>query len=115
MRIKTVALCLIVLLGLAACDGFTHIGSKVTDTSGKPIQDAQVEMKTGGRDEKTKTGADGSFSIGFTHAPFNVDLVVTVSKEGYKTFEKRFTARDASQFPQTIVLERAQAAGESKP
>jgi len=114
MRIKTVALCLVVLFCLAACDGFTHIGSRVTDTNGKPIENAQVEMKTGGRDGKVKTGADGSFSIGFSHAPFNVELVVTVSKEGYKTFEKRFSALDASQFPPTINLERAQSAAEIK-
>jgi len=98
----------IVLLFLFACDGFTHIQSKVSDTNGKPIEGAHVEMKTSGHHEEVKTDNQGSFSVGFTHPPFNVDLVLTVSKDGYKTFEKSFKARDAKEFPSTIVMEAAQ-------
>lgn len=105
MRIIATVFSLIVLLSLLACDGFTHIQGKVTDTNGKPIEGAHVEMKTSGHHEETKTDSHGSFSVGFTHPPFNVDLVLTVSKDGYKTFEKSFKARDAKEFPSTIVME----------
>ena len=113
MRLRTVALGAILLLSLMACDGFTHIEGRVTDTNGKPIEGAQVEMKTpsGNRDDKGKTDADGSFRVGFTHAPFTISLLITISKEGYKTFERRFTAGNAKQFPRTIALERAQSTG----
>jgi hypothetical protein len=107
MRIGIRAVTVVLLLSLAGCDGFTHIKGKVVDANGKSIQGALVEMKTvsGGRDDQVKTDADGSFSVGFTHAPFNVDLAVTVSKEGYNTFEKRFKSADAKQLPTTITLE----------
>jgi hypothetical protein len=106
----------VLLLFLAGCDGFTHIKGKITDVSGKPIEGAQVEMKTisGGRYDKVKTDAAGAFSIGFTHAPFNVDLVLTVWKEGYKPFEKHFKSNEAKQFSPTIVLEAAQSVAQSK-
>ena len=100
-------LTLVLALFTAGCDGFTHLQGRVTDMNSKPIQGAEVEMKTisGGRDDKSTTQVDGAFSVGFTHAPFNVDLMLTVSKEGYKTVERRFTSRDAKQFPSTIVME----------
>ena len=76
--------------------------------------ESPVRMKTSGHHEEVKTDNQGSFSVGFTHPPFNVDLVLTVSKDGYKTFEKSFRARDAKDFPSTIVMEAAQSAGQSK-
>lgn len=69
---------------------------------------------SGGRDDKVKTDTDGSFSVGFSHAPWKVDLALTVSKEGCKTFEKRFTSEEAKEFPATITLEAVQAVGKSK-
>lgn len=116
MRIGITALSVMLLLFFAGCDGFTHIKGKVVDANGKSLQGALVEMKTvsGGRDDQVKTDADGSFSVGFTHAPFNVDLTVTVSKEGYKTFEKGFKSGDAKQFPTTITLEALQSVGQRK-
>ena len=115
MRIIATVFGFMVLLALFACDGFTHIQSKVTDTNGKAIEGARVEMKTSGRHEEVKTDSQGSFSVGFTHSPFNVDLILTVSKDGYKTFEKSFTARDAKEFPSTLVMEAAQQpVGQSK-
>ena len=114
MRIIVTVLGFIVLVSLFACDGFTHIRGKVTDTNGRPIEGAQVEMKTGGARSQVKTDSHGSFSVSFTHAPFNVDLVLTVSKDGYKTFEKPFKSRAAKEFPSTIVMEPAQPVGQSK-
>jgi hypothetical protein len=101
---------------LVGCDGFTHIKGKVVDANGKSIQGALVEMKTvsGGRDDQVKTAADGFFSVGSTHAPFSVDLAVTVSKEGYKTFEKGFKSQYANQFPTTITFEALQSVGQRK-
>jgi len=116
MRTAKRALSLLLLLSVAGCDGFTHISGKVTDTNGKPIQGAEVRMKTisGGRDDKVKTDTEGSFTVGFSHAPWNVDLLLTVSKDGYKTFEKQFKSADAKQIPATIALEAAPSVGQSK-
>ena len=107
MPIRTTALSVFLLLFLASCDGYTHIKGKITDTSGRPIQGAQVRMKTisGGGDDNETTDADGFFSVAFTHAPYNVDLLLMVTKEGYKPVEKRFKSADAKQFPPTIALE----------
>jgi hypothetical protein len=110
MQARIKVLTFVLVLVIAGCDGFTHIKGRVTDMNGKPVQGALVEMKTisGGRDDQLKSASDGSFSVGFSHAPWNVDLALTVSKEGYKTFEKRFKSADAKQFPATIILEPVQ-------
>ena len=115
-RIGITVLSFVLVLLITACDGFTHIKGKVTDSNGKPVQGALVEMKTisGGRDDQSKSAADGSFSVGFSHAPWNVDLALTISKEGYKTFEKRFKSAEAKQLPTTITLEAVSRAGEGK-
>jgi hypothetical protein len=109
MQTRMTVFTLVLALAVAGCDGFTHLQGKVTDMNGQPIQGAIVQMKTvsGGRDDKSTTKADGSFSVGFTHAPFNVDLLLTVSKEGYTTVERRFKSGDAKQFPPTITMEGA--------
>ncbi|HKR60208.1 MAG TPA: carboxypeptidase-like regulatory domain-containing protein [Pyrinomonadaceae bacterium] len=116
MRKELGILSLALVLLMTACDGFTHIKAKVTDMKGKPIQGALVQMKTmsGGRDDQSKTGTDGSFSVGFSHAPWSVDLLLTVSKDGYKTFEKRFKSEEGAEFPTTIILQPVQRVDESK-
>ena len=38
--------------------------------------------------------ADGSFRIGMTHAPFNIDLALSASKPGFKPYEYHFQSRD---------------------
>jgi hypothetical protein len=110
MRIASIISIFVLLLCISACDGFTNLEGKVLDKNGKPIEGAFVEMKTvsGGRKDETKSKADGTFSVGFTHAPFNVDLILKVSKVGYKTSETRFKSNDARERPMNITLESAQ-------
>ena len=116
MRTRIRVLTFTLVIFIAGCDGFTHIKGRVTDINGKPVQGALVEMKTisGGRDDQLRSAADGSFEVGFSHAPWNVDLALKVSKEGYKTFEKRFKSADAEQFPETITLEPVQNVDDTK-
>jgi hypothetical protein len=110
MRVSSIIAIFLLLFCVLACDGFTHLKGKVLDKNGKPVEGAFVEMKTvsGGRKDETKTEADGSFSVGFTHAPFNVDLILSVSKGGYKTYETRFKSSEAREHPMNITLESAQ-------
>ncbi len=94
------AMCLLV-----ACDGYTRAFGSVRSKDGKPIEGATVILETGGRKAETKSQPDGSFSTGMTHAPLKVDLSLTVSKEGYKSFRKEFKASDSD--PKfDVVLER---------
>lgn len=96
-----------IVLCLTACDGFTTIKGKVVDQSGKPIQDALVIMETvsGGRKDEQKSKGDGSFTVFFSHAPFNIELTLKISKPGYKTFNKRFKASEAGEYSKDIALE----------
>src|SRR5215203_2366924 len=114
-RVKVSGAILLALV-LMGCDGFTHIRGRVTDVNGKPVDGALVQMKTisGGMDDRSKTGADGSFSVSLTHAPSNVDIKLTVSKDGYKTFEKVFKSADAEQFPATVTLESVSPSDDGK-
>jgi hypothetical protein len=95
------------VLCFTACDGFTTIKGKVTDQSGKPIQDATVIMETGSgaRKDEDKSKEDGSFTVHLSHAPFNVKLTLTISKQGYKTFKKRFRKSEAGEYSKDIALE----------
>jgi uncharacterized GH25 family protein len=110
MRISSIISIFLLLLCVIACDGFTHLKGKVLDKNGQPVEGALVEMKTvsGGRKDETKSKSDGSFSVGFTHAPFNVDLILTVSKGGYKTSETKFKSSEARERTMNITLESAQ-------
>ena len=108
MRFTKLLLLSALIFILSACDGFTHIKGKVVDENGKPVPGALVELKTdsGGRTDQARSEADGSFSVGFSHAPFKVDLTLTVSKEGYKIVETKFKSTQAKELPTTIVLLR---------
>ena len=110
MRISSITAIFLLLFCNLACDGVTHLKGKVLDKNGKPVEGAFVEMKTvsGGRKDVTKSAVDGTFSVGFTHAPFNIDLTLTVSKGGYKTFDTRFKSSDARERTMNITLESAQ-------
>lgn len=110
MRNSSIVAIFLLLFCVLACDGFTHLKGKVLDKDGKPVEGAFVEMKnvSGGHKDETRTEADGSFSVGFTHAPLNIDLILTVSKGGYKTFEIRFKSSEARERPMNITLESAQ-------
>ncbi len=104
----SLAICsLILLLLILACDGTLHISGEVYDSENHSLKDASVRFSAP-RDQRfseqpdesnsceVKTGVDGSFGCGLTHAPFSgVPLRLMVSKTGYKTYQADFTSDDA--------------------
>ena len=97
--------CLSVLVFLTiACDGMSSVKGYVYDTNNKPLVNATVKFEAveKGQPEESyrrvsQTDKAGKFDTGFTHAPFNTDLKLTASKEGYKTYESKFTSREAAE------------------
>lgn len=74
----------------------------VYDAENKPIQNVTVkfeQVKKGEPKESyqsiQQTDKNGRFDAGFTHAPFDVELKLTVSKAGYKTYESQFSSSEA--------------------
>ena len=62
-----------------------------------------------------QTDNDGYYAVGVTHAPFEVQLTLTISKEGYNKFKKTFSSREEPKGDYKIVLERVSASdGEAK-
>lgn len=103
-------------LVLIACDGHTSVRGHVYDKKGKPIEGALVLIETG-RDIKfdIQTDKEGYYAVGVTHAPFEVQLTLTVSKEGYKQYKKIFSSREEPKGDYKIVLEKISSTdGEAK-
>lgn len=93
----TLGTCLIALLTVGlACDGTSRIDGKVVNEDGIPISGARVILKSTPSDrEEEVTVADGSFHMFLIHAPFDVELTIQVSKQGYRDFEKNITSTEA--------------------
>jgi len=86
-----------------ACDGGSRIKGQVYDSEDKPIENATVKFEAIDKGELKesyqcigRTAKDGKFDCGFLHSPFNIQLKLTVSKEGYKIHETEFSSREAS-------------------
>ena len=88
-----------------SCDGVTGFEGHVRDTSGHPIEGAKIVLKSESRVHRELTSAaDGSYHILTTNAPFKFQMVLTVTKEGYKPFQKEFAANQ--DYKHDIVLEQ---------
>lgn len=79
---------------LLGCDGFSRIDGFVRDPDGKPISSARVELIEGDRNGEVYSGPVGEFKVGMTHAPFRVNLMLRVTKVGYKAASKKFSSGD---------------------
>ena len=79
---------------LSGCDGGTHIHGLISDSAGRPVPSANVNLSEGNSSREVLSDASGRFKIGMTHSPFNPELVLTVNKEGFEPFEKRFHSRE---------------------
>jgi hypothetical protein len=96
-------ICLAVLVFfILACDGGSRIRGYVYDTENKPIENATVKFEAVEKGELKEsyqsihqTDKNGKFDCMFTHAPFETQLKLTVSKPGYKTYESQFSSREA--------------------
>jgi hypothetical protein len=96
-RIGTAAFtiaCVWIIGLLAGCDGGTFIHGVIHDSGKRPIADATVILRVESRSHESKSSGDGEFKIGMTHSPWNPQLSLSVTKVGYRPFEKRFQARD---------------------
>src|SRR5947207_12567826 len=100
-------ICLGLLILIAGCDGATHREGRVVDSNDKPIDGVTVRLfaPEASRDVSRTTDTSGNYSVGFTHAPSSIPLVVTATKEGYKTYRKEFKSGESKNLSTTIVLE----------
>jgi hypothetical protein len=74
----------------------------------KPIPGVRVrlfEPKEPTRSLDSITDDAGQFSVGLTHAPVDVPLVITASKDGFKPYRQEFKAGARGKYPKRIVLE----------
>ncbi len=100
MKTVRLLLALIIALVFLGCDGATHLQGTVRDARRLPLEGVRVTLEWPNKEGKVldsraiTTGADGAYDVGFTHAPFNCELVLRAEKEGYSRFEKRFYSND---------------------
>jgi len=102
------AVCLAVLIFVAGCDGHTSLSGTIVGPDDEPVVGAKVRLFEPHQPERGRdatTGETGGFSLAMTHAPFDIPLVVTVTKEGYMPYRKEFKAAKWTDFPSKIVLE----------
>ncbi len=96
-----IAACISIAGLLVGCDGGTFIKGVVRDSANKPVPDATVTLTVEERTHEVKSLADGAFKIGTLHSPSNPELSLSVTKPGYRPFEKRF---HSSEQLSTIVI-----------
>jgi hypothetical protein len=97
---------IIFVLIVLGCDGSTNISGKVVDESGKPIVNAKVNLKIGTEIKNTETKTDGSYTIFETHAPFKMTYKLTVTKEGFQTYEQTFDSKEELGYKRDIILKK---------
>jgi hypothetical protein len=110
--------CLGLLVLVAGCDGHTSLSGEVVGPEDRPIAGVKVrlsEPKEPTRGWDSTTDESGRFSVALTHAPFDIPLVVTATKEGYKPYRKEFKVSQRESFSKKIVLEPAANAPTAKP
>jgi hypothetical protein len=110
---RLVIVLLLLCACLAGCDGATCIDGRIFDDKKTPLKGAEVILLAPGRDRycSSVTKADGSYSVGFTHAPVKLDLAFVVSKDGFKTHVESIVSGAHHEY--TVILTPRQEA--SKP
>jgi hypothetical protein len=84
----------VIVLTLTGCDGGTQISGTVQDPAGKPVANATIQLINREKVVKEWSREDGSFHIAMLHAPFKTELKLSVTKDGYRPFEKHFYSTD---------------------
>lgn len=95
---------LIVLTGCPMGDGGVSAGGKILDEKGKAIKGAKVILISRGTKDESESRDDGSYDVGVIHAPVKPSGTLTVSKEGYETFQQSFSSRQELNHAHDIVL-----------
>jgi hypothetical protein len=101
-------ICVAILIPIAGCDGHTSLNGEVVGPDDKPIVGAKVRLFESREPERgwdSTTDENGKYSVSLTHSPFDIPLVVTVTKDGYKPYRKEFKVGERDSFPKKIVLE----------
>jgi|SRR5580700_11267924 hypothetical protein len=82
---------LTMFLWLSGCDAWTTAQGTVRDSAGNPVPDAIVTMNVAGASRQFRTDKDGQYLISTSQAPWKTSVSLTVSKNGYQPYEKKFT------------------------
>jgi len=105
---RSTILCFGLLVLVAGCDGHTSLNGEVVGPDDKPVAGAAVKLFERDHPERVTnetTDDNGHFSLGLTHSPVDLPLVVTVTREGYKPLRKEFTVGKREEFPKKLVVE----------
>jgi hypothetical protein len=108
---------------LAVCfyrgDGHTQLDGEVVGPDDKPVAGAEVQLSEAGPHRATAvTDEAGRYTVGLSHAPYDVPLVVTITRAGYKPYRQEFQSGRQERFPKSIKLEvdsAARAADDENP
>jgi hypothetical protein len=96
---------ILLVVGLS-CDGTTKIEGRIFNEKGKPVQGAQVTLKIDSKTLNAETKSDGSYAFFETHAPFQMTYKLTVSKEGFQTYEQPFESKKELGYKRDIILKK---------
>lgn len=87
-----------------SCDGGLLVTGRVLDEQGKPINGAKVTLISRGKKNESSSRADGSYNVGIIHAPRAPTGSLTVSKEGYETYNLPFSSFEEIGHKRDVVL-----------
>jgi hypothetical protein len=97
---------MIFLLTVLACNRSESLGGKVYDEDGNPLSDAKTLIVMDESKFEIKTGNDGSYRVISISTPFRIKTKITISKEGYQTFEQTFNSQSEHGNERIIVLKK---------
>lgn len=91
-HISLVVLSLYALVGLSGCDGHTTVSGTIVDSSGKPINAAEVSLMLDDEviGDPDTTNEAGGFFVGGVHSPGHSPLSLVIDADGYQSVEKEF-------------------------
>lgn len=98
LTLRQIVVCIFAVVAQFAsgCDGYTHIGGTVVDSSKVPVANAEVVLFQPDEGEKalrmrvqSTSDIDGTFVVGGSHAPMDLELQLEVSKPGFATHVER--------------------------
>jgi len=99
-----IAVCCLFFTACPMGDGGVSVEGRVLDESGKPIKGAKVVLVSRGTKDEGESRDDGSYDVGVIHAPRAPTGTLTVSKEGYETYQQQFNSREELGHKRDIVL-----------
>jgi hypothetical protein len=77
---------------------------RVLDEQGRPIKGAKVVLISRGHKDEGESRDDGFYDVGMVHEPRTPTGTLTVSKEGYETYQLLFNSRKEVGRERDIVL-----------